>query len=78
MKKELFKDIIGYDNIKKVFERLIDVLNNQEKYEKIGSSVPSGILLYGNPGLGKTTFANELLDNVNRKTYIIRKINSIF
>lgn len=76
MKKELFKDIIGYDNIKKVFERLIDVLNNQEKYEKIGSSVPNGILLYGNPGLGKTTFANELLDNVNRKTYIIRKIKS--
>ena len=45
MKKELFKDIIGYDSIKKVFERLIDVLNNQEKYEKIGSNVPSGILL---------------------------------
>ena len=76
MKKELFKDIIGYDSIKKTLERLIDVLNNQEKYEKIGSTIPSGLLLYGDPGLGKTTLANELLDNVNRKKYIIRKIKS--
>ena len=76
-KKELFKDIIGYNDEKKTLERIIDVLNNQDKYKKLGSSIPHGLFIYGPPGLGKTTFSKELLDNVeNRKTYIIRKIKS--
>ena len=73
MKKELFQNIIGYDDIKKTLERLIDVLNHKEKYEKIGSSIPNGLLLYGPPGLGKTTFSMEVLNFVHRKHYIIRK-----
>lgn len=76
MKKELFKNIVGYDNTKKTLERLIDVLNNQEKYKKLGSTIPHGLFLYGPPGLGKTTFSNEILKNVNRKTYTIRKTKS--
>ena len=76
MKKELFKEIIGYENTKKTLERLIDALNNHEKYKKIGSNIPNGLLLYGHPGLGKTTFANEVLNNVDRKKYIIRKTKS--
>lgn len=76
MKKELFKNIVGYDNTKKTLERLIDVLNNQEKYKKLGSTIPHGLLLYGPPGLGKTTFSKEILKNVNRKTYTIRKTKS--
>lgn len=67
MKKELFKNIIGYDDTKKTLERLIDVLNNQEKYKKLGSTIPHGLFLYGPPGLGKTTFSKEILKNVNRK-----------
>lgn len=76
MKKELFKDIIGYNNTKKTLERLIDVLNNKEKYQKIGSTIPHGLLLYGPPGLGKTTFSREIMDNVNRKKFIIKKTKS--
>ncbi|MBR2827956.1 MAG: AAA family ATPase [Bacilli bacterium] len=70
---ELFQNIIGYDDIKKNLERLIDILNHKEKYEKIGSSIPNGLLLYGPPGLGKTTFSMEVLNFVQRKHYIIRK-----
>ncbi len=76
MKKELFKDIVGYHNTKKTLERLIDVLNNKEKYKKIGSTIPNGLLLYGPPGLGKTTFSKEILNHVKRKKYIIRKTKS--
>ena len=77
MKNELFENIIGYKDIKKTLERIIDTLNNPKKYQKLGSSIPHGLLLYGPPGLGKTTFAYEMLENMkNRKSYILRKTKS--
>ena len=76
MKKNKFNNIIGYDNTKKTLERLIDVLNNPDKYKKLGSTIPHGLMLYGPPGLGKTTFAKEILRLTNRKNYIIRKTKS--
>ena len=73
-KKEMFGDIVGYEDIKKSLERIIDVLNNTEKYKRLGSNIPHGVFIYGPPGLGKTTFANDILRNVkNRKKYTIRK-----
>ena len=76
-KKGLFQDIVGYQETKKTLERIIDVLNNQEKYKKLGSTIPHGLFLYGPPGLGKTTLSKEVLKHVeNRNTYIIRKIKS--
>lgn len=75
--KVLFSNIIGYNDIKKTLGTIIDVLNNQEKYKKLGSNIPHGLLLYGPPGTGKSSFANEILDNtINRKRYIIRKNRS--
>jgi len=74
---KLFNNIIGYDDTKKTLERLIDVLNNKDKYEKLGSSIPHGLFMEGNPGTGKTTFALSILDNViNRNKYILRKDES--
>ncbi len=78
MKKnyKAFSTIIGYDDIKKDLIRIIDVLNNQEKYKKIGSRIPHGLFLYGKPGTGKTSISKEFLDNCNRKSYIVRKNKS--
>ena len=75
-KKEMFSNIIGYDDIKKTLKRIVDTLNNEEKYKQIGSTIAHGLLLYGPPGTGKTTFANEILNNIKRKAYIIRKTKS--
>ena len=75
--KELFKNIVGYEDIKISLTRLIDVLNNKEKYEKIGSSIPHGLFISGDPGTGKTSFSKEIINNVkNRKSFIIRKTKS--
>ena len=33
----MFSNIIGYDDIKKTLKRIVDTLNNGEKYKKIGN-----------------------------------------
>ena len=76
MDKELFKDIIGYKEVKKTLMRVIDVIENQDKYKELGSVIPHGLFLYGDPGLGKSTFAMGIINSVKRKSYIIRKTKS--
>ena len=73
---EMFSNIIGYDNIKSKLKTVIDMLNNSEKYQKLGCKITHGLLLYGPPGTGKTSIAKEMINNINRNVYIIRKNKS--
>ena len=68
-----FENIIGYESIKVELERIIDCINNREKYEKLGVKIPKNLLLHGDPGVGKTLFANAFINALNRNKYIIRK-----
>ena len=74
--KEIFSNIIGYDDIKNKLKNIVDLLNNTDKYKKIGCTLPHGLLIYGPPGTGKTSIAKSILDHTNRKTYIVRKDES--
>lgn len=74
--KIVFENIIGYDEIKLTLKRVIDILNNEDKYKELGCQIPNGLLLYGEPGIGKSTIANELKNSVSRKTFVIRKSKS--
>ena len=75
--KDLFEGIYGYKDIKQTLAGIIDVLNNTEKYKKLGCTIPHGLMLYGQPGTGKTTFSNAILKNVtNRKVFTINKTKS--
>ena len=75
--KEMFDNIIGYDDIKGTLKTVVDMLNNKEKYKKLGCELVHGLLLYGPPGTGKTTIANEIINNAsNRTIFIIRKNKS--
>lgn len=66
-------NVIGYNSIKKELYKLIDVLNNPEKYNKLGVHIPRGLMLEGKPGIGKSLMAISFTEECNRKSYIIRK-----
>ena len=68
-----FQTIIGYDNIKYELNRIIDHLNNKEKYDRIGAKMPDNVILCGDPGLGKTKTAKAFIEALNRNKYIINK-----
>lgn len=68
-----FQTIIGYDNIKYELNKIIDHLNNKEKYDRIGAKMPDNVILYGDPGLGKTKTAKAFIESLNRNKYIINK-----
>lgn len=68
-----FDNIIGYDAIKLELMRICDILVNPEKYAKLGVNIQNGLMLHGNPGVGKTLFANCFLKACKRKQYICRK-----
>ena len=73
--RELDK-VIGYDGIKREMDRILDVLRNPEQYTILGVHVPKGILLYGEPGIGKSLLARCFMAESQRPFYIIRKNKS--
>ncbi|MBP3691515.1 MAG: AAA family ATPase [Schwartzia sp.] len=68
-----FDKVIGYDDIKAELILFADVIKHTEKYLKLGAAVPSGLLLYGEPGLGKTLMANCFIAEAGCKAFTLRK-----
>lgn len=73
MKTNAFDKIIGYENIKEELMQITDVLTNPDVYSKLGVAPPAGLLLYGEPGLGKTLMAQCLINACGRYTVTCRK-----
>ncbi len=68
-----FDKIIGYEAIKMELRRFCDVLRNPGRYEKLGVKMPSGILLSGEPGLGKTLMAKCFITESGCRVFTLRK-----
>ena len=68
-----FEKIIGYESVKKELRQISDVLKNKEYYEKLGARAPRGLLLYGEPGVGKSLMANSVIEASGRKAFVCRK-----
>lgn len=68
-----FDKIIGYSGVKQELIRIADILKNREIYTALGVSAPRGLLLYGEPGVGKTLMANCLIEASGRNVFICRK-----
>jgi len=43
-------------------EHIIDIINNENRYKKLGIEFPSALILYGPPGTGKTYAVERLTD----------------
>ena len=65
--------VIGYEEIKTELNRIVDMINNPAKYHELGVSAPKGILLDGEPGIGKTLMAKSFIKDSGLKSYVIRK-----
>ena len=66
-----FENIIGYKEEKEELEIMASALNKMAENHKSNSYCPRGLLLAGDPGLGKTFFAKILIDEVGLPTFTI-------
>jgi len=71
-----FDKVIGYEPIKQQLIQIADVLKNHEIYAALGASSPRGLLLHGEPGVGKTLMAKCLIEASGRSVYTCRKAES--
>ncbi len=68
-----FNKIIGYKDVKSELIRLCDIIKNGEKYKTLGVVLAGGLLLDGDPGVGKTLMANCFIQESGRRAFICRK-----
>ena len=68
-----FDKVIGYESIKKELLQICDMIHHPEIYRDLGARMPKGILLYGEPGLGKTLMAKCFVEESGLKAYTLRR-----
>ncbi|HMT00911.1 MAG TPA: ATP-dependent zinc metalloprotease FtsH [Candidatus Absconditabacterales bacterium] len=63
--KTRFSDIAGMEEVKQELSEIVDYLKNPQKYQKVGARPPKGVLLFGQPGSGKTLLARAVAGEAN-------------
>jgi cell division protease FtsH len=58
--RERFGDVAGCDEAVEELSEVVDFLREPERFELMGAKAPSGVILYGDPGTGKTLLAKAL------------------
>jgi cell division protease FtsH len=55
-----FADVAGVDEAVEELEEIKDFLADPAKFQAVGAKIPKGVLLYGQPGTGKTLLARAV------------------
>ena len=66
-----FEDVAGLDEEKEDLAEIVDFLKDPEKYTNLGARIPSGVLLEGAPGTGKTLLAKAVAGEADVPFYSI-------
>ncbi len=58
--KITFSDVAGVEEAKQEVSELVEFLSDPGKFQKLGGKIPSGVLMVGAPGTGKTLLAKAI------------------
>lgn len=58
--KTTFAEVAGCDEAKEEVEELVDFLRDPSKFQRLGGTIPRGVLMVGPPGTGKTLLAKSI------------------
>ncbi len=66
-----FNDVAGVDEAKEEVAELVEFLRDPSKFQKLGGKIPTGILMIGAPGTGKTLLAKAISGEAKVPFYTI-------
>ncbi|WP_029551302.1 ATP-dependent zinc metalloprotease FtsH [Thermocrinis jamiesonii] len=58
--KVTLNDVAGMDEVKEEVKEIIEYLKDPVRFQRLGGRPPKGVLLYGEPGVGKTLLAKAI------------------